>query len=427
MLQCGLLVPADQYSRVGVFNKIFTDIGDDQSIESDLSTYSAHLLKMKYFAGHSDERTLVLIDELGTGTDPQFGGPIGGSVLLALNERKVRGVVTTHYSHIKLLAGSTEGMQNAAMMFDSSKMQPLYILETGKPGSSYALEIAERTGLPDHIIRKAKESIGEQQGNIDKMLVDLEREKASITVMRDEMEKKRQRLQQLQEENEQQKRFLDENKKKWLREAKEQAADILSRANRLIENTIAEIRRSHADKETVKTLREHLSHEKARIQELEEKTTKPMDVSFSSGDWVIVSDTGTMGQIIDISRENAVIAIGDLRSVVKVSRLEKTESHKVKKEMKRSVGNLFNDGMKQFSPEIDVRGMRGDTAVSEIEKYIDRAIMLGVGSVRIIHGKGEGILRKLIRGQLMKYAEVDRMEDEHADLGGEGVTYVYFK
>jgi DNA mismatch repair protein MutS2 len=427
MVQAGLLIPAAEASVVGVFKQFFVDIGDDQSIESDLSTYSAHLSKMKMFVEDANGRSLILIDEFGTGTDPQFGGPIAEAVLETLNHKKVRGMVTTHYSNLKIFAGNTEGIENASMLFNNVEMKPLYMLEVGKPGSSYAFEIAQKIGLPQQVLNLAKDKISAGQKNVDTLLVGLEREKKEILDTRIKLEKQQRNVDTLLTENEKLKNYLEENKKVLIREAKDQAKNIILNANKLVENTIAEIKSNNADKEKTRDLRENLS------RELQKNTVKAEPVKpaiaedeLKAGDWVKLTDSETTGQVIEILKDNVVIAIGDLRTVAKRKRVQKVSRSAVPKEIRKSFNSATGD-MSSFSPEIDVRGMRTEDALSAIERLFDRALMMGFANLKIIHGKGDGILRKMIRQYLKKYDQVDRLEDEHADRGGDGITYVYLK
>ncbi|MDP9048097.1 MAG: Smr/MutS family protein [Bacteroidota bacterium] len=427
MVQAGLLISAAEASTVGVFKQLFVDIGDDQSIESDLSTYSAHLSKMKTFVEQANGKTLVLIDEFGTGTDPQFGGPIAEAVLESLNNKKVRGMVTTHYSNLKIFASHTEGLENASMLFNNVEMLPLYMLEVGKPGSSYAFEIAQKIGLPQNVLNLAKNKISAGQKKVETLLVDLEREKKEIFDTKTKLEKQQRRVNELQAENEKLKSYFDENKKVLIRDAKEQAKNIILNANKLVENTIAEIKSSNADKEKTRSLRENLN------TELEKNTVKPepvktipADEELKPGDWVKLTDSETTGQVIELIKDNVVIAIGDLRTVAKRKRVVKVAKSTVPKEIRKSFASHTGD-LAGFSPEIDVRGLRTEDALNSIERLFDRALMMGFGNLKIIHGKGDGILRKMIRQYLKKYDQVDRMEDEHADRGGDGITYVYLK
>ena len=427
MVQAGLLISASQTSVVGVFRQLFVDIGDDQSIESDLSTYSAHLSKMKEFVEQANAKTLILIDEFGTGTDPQFGGPIAEAVLESLNHKKVKGMVTTHYSNLKIFASHTEGIENASMLFNNVAMQPLYMLEVGKPGSSYAFEIAQKIGLPQNVLNLAKNKVSAGQKKVDTLLVDLEREKKEILDTKIKLEKQQRQVNELLAENEKLKSYLEENKKALIKDAKEQAKNIILNANKLVENTISEIRSSHADKEKTRSLRENLN------TELQKNTVKPAivkplpeDEELKPGDWVKLIDSETSGQVMEIIKDNVVIAIGDIRTVAKKKRVIKVSKSTVPKEIRKSYNSQTGD-IASFSPEIDVRGQRTEDALGNIERLFDRALMMGFGNLKIIHGKGDGILRKMIRQYLKKYEQVDRMEDEHADRGGDGITYVYLK
>jgi DNA mismatch repair protein MutS2 len=411
-----------------VFRNFFVDIGDDQSIESDLSTYSAHLSKMKTFVEDANAKSMILIDEFGTGTDPQFGGPIAEAVLESLNHKKVRGMVTTHYSNLKIFAGDTEGLENASMLFNNVEMQPLYILEVGKPGSSYAFEIAQKIGLPQQVLKLAKNKISAGQTSVDNLLIGLEREKKEIYDTRIKLERQQRRVDALLAENEQLKGYLEENKKALIREAKDEAKNIILNANKLVENTIAEIKTVKADKDKTRELRENLN------RELEKNTVKPpapkpvhSNDEIAAGDWVKLTDSDTTGQVIEILKDSYVIAIGELRTVAKKKRVQKVSRSSVPKEVRRSTSGTSTSDLSTFNPEIDVRGMRTEDALSSIERLFDRALMMGFGSLKIIHGKGDGILRKMIRQYLKKYDQVDRMEDEHADRGGDGITYVYLK
>jgi DNA mismatch repair protein MutS2 len=429
MLQSGLLIPADERSSMGIFKQFFADIGDDQSIESDLSTYSAHLSKMKHFTSFANGRTLVLIDEFGTGTDPQFGGPIAEAILEQLNSKKVRGVVTTHYSNLKLFASNTEGLQNASMLFDNQQMKPLYILQMGKPGSSYAFEIAQKIGLSKEILASAKTKIGEQQNRVDSLLVDLERDKKDIYHTKVAVNKKEKELETLRQSYESLKAEMDANKKEILRKAKEEAREVLRNAIKLIENTISEIKTSNADKEKTKALRATLKQSLDKHAEPLKKKAKPTTVSeniaLEVGDWVRIDDTGSEGEILEITKNNSlIIALGSLRTVVKSNRVSKLKSKEKSKAVKRR-SVLSSESIADFHPEVDVRGMRTEDALSKIELVLDRAVMIGYPSLKIIHGKGDGILRKFIRDYLRKYNHVSRFEDEHADRGGDGITYAY--
>jgi len=430
MIQSGLLIPVDEASEVGIFDQIFADIGDDQSIESDLSTYSAHLTKMRYFVAHATPKSLMLIDEFGTGTDPQFGGPMAEAVLEVLNNKKVRGVITTHYSNLKLFAGDTEGLENASMLFDNTKMRPLYVLEIGKPGSSYAFEIAQNIGLQKEVLELARQKTGTNQNRIDSLLVDLEREKKDIYDKKVQLSNQQNKAKNLAAENEKLKLYLEENKKVLIKEAKLEAQRIIKDANKLVENTISQIKEQQADKTVTKQLRQNLQKELLNHQVKEEKKPEPIALSNTPvevGDWVQLRNTETTGQVLEINRGNLVLAIGDLRSVVKKERVDKISDKQAKKVVQsNSFSGRISDAITNFNAELDLRGRRGEDAIYEVEKYLDKAIMLGFPYVKIIHGKGDGILRKLIREYVRKYSQVNRVEDEHQDRGGDGISYVYF-
>ena len=430
MIQSGLLIPVHESSEVGIFDNIFADIGDDQSIESDLSTYSAHLKKMRHFVAHATPKSLVMIDEFGTGTDPQFGGPMAEAVLEVLNNKKVRGVITTHYSNLKLFAGNTPGLENASMLFDNDKMKPLYVLEMGKPGSSYAFEIAQNIGLQKEVLILAREKTGTNQNRIDSLLVDLEREKKQIYDTKIQLSTQQNKVKNLVAANEKIKLYLEENKKILLKEAKLEAQTIIKNANKLVENTIAGIKENQADKAATKELRKNLQQVLVQHQVKEEKKPEkpiPLSSPIEVGDWVQLLNSETTGVVLEINRGSLVLALGDLRSVVKKDRVQKISNKQAKKVVQsNSFSGRISDAIGSFNAELDLRGMRGENAIQEVEKYMDKSIMLGFPFVKLIHGKGDGILRKMIREYLKKYREVNRVEDEHADRGGDGITYVYF-
>ncbi|WP_447767708.1 endonuclease MutS2 [Sphingobacterium faecium] len=431
MLQSGLLIPADANSKVGIFKQIFADIGDDQSIESDLSTYSAHLSKMKYFTEFATARTLVLIDEFGTGTDPLFGGPIAEAVLEVLNKKNIRGVVTTHYSNLKVFANQTTGLENASMLFDNVAMKPLYILQIGKPGSSYAFEIAQKIGLNKEIIHLAKQKVGTHQKKVDTLLVDLEREKKEIFDTKSAITKREKELIRIKSEYEELQNYLEENKRTILKKAKEEAQLLLKNSNKLIENTVSEIKSAQADKEKTKEIRAKLDSSFATILPKDKKVDKkPVTVAdlteeIAVGDWVKIIDSENEAVVLEIAKNNLILAMGELRTVQKRKNVIKLAGKELKKAARAGSKTLSAHAVADFNPEIDVRGMRTEDALYELEKVLDRAVMIGYPSLKIIHGKGDGILRKFIRDYLRKYSHISRFEDEHQDRGGDGITYAY--
>ncbi|MDR2272150.1 MAG: endonuclease MutS2 [Sphingobacterium sp.] len=431
MVQSGLLIPAEPTTKVGVFKQIFADIGDDQSIESDLSTYSAHLSKMKYFTEFANGRTLVLIDEFGTGTDPLFGGPIAEAVLESLNRRQIRGVVTTHYSNLKVFASNTTGLENASMLFDNREMRPMYVLQIGKPGSSYAFEIAQKIGLSKDILESAKGKIGVQQKKVDTLLIDLEREKKEVFDTKVAINKREKELEAIKSEYLELQTYLEENKRVILKKAKEEAQEIIKSSNKLIENTVAQIKSAKADKERTRQLRSNLDQAlKAVLPKdqvakpvIKEKVTESTELTI--GDWVQIIDNGAEAQVVEIAKNNVILAMGELRTVQKRKNVIKLEGRENKKSAKSLSKSLSTGTVADFNPELDLRGMRTEDALNELEKVLDRAVMVGYPSLKIIHGKGDGILRKFIRDYLRKYSHVSRFEDEHQDRGGDGITYAY--
>ncbi len=435
MIQYGFLIPASPVSEACLFDNIMVDIGDDQSMDSDLSTYSAHLTNMKVFLERASERTLVLIDEFGTGTDPQFGGPISEAVLYQLNQQKVKGVITTHYSNLKIFASTEEGIANASMLFDSVHLNPLFRFERGKPGSSYAFEIARKIGLPSNIIELAKEKIGAEQKKAEELLFELEKEKVALNTKQVEIHKMQRKYNFLVDENEKLKEYLESSKGKLIKDAKKEAESIILSANKIVEKTISDIKTGQAEKVITQNSRRRLKEALDKVS-TENKNPLPLTRSIdedirikeiNAGDWVKIEGQETIGQVLSIEKEKAILAIGDLRSVIKINRLVKISKKEEKRIRSSGYQRTMIENNLEFSPELDVRGQRGEDALYQVEKYLDRALMLGISQFKIIHGKGDGILRKLIRENLRNYKQVAALENEHPDRGGDGITYVNLK
>ncbi len=434
MLQCGLLVPCKSHSQMSVFSDVMVDIGDEQSIENDLSTYSSHLKHMKYFTEFADAKTLFLIDEFGTGTDPQFGGPLAEAILNRLNIKQAFGVVNTHYSNLKNFAGNTKGLINARMLFDQEKLQPLYKLEIGQPGSSYAFEIAQKTGLNDAIISYARNKVGDKQKRLDDLLIELEREKNHVNELKKRFEEKDSKTKQLMEEYEKLKTEIETNKKQLLNKAKQEALAIISEANSRIENTIREIREKKADTDTIRKVRSEIKQE---VEQLKQDTTAhqqaaPKKVVKTTttvlplvvGATVRLDGQAVDGQVIELKKNKALVGFGDLQSWVDVHKLEVVPTS-TKKAIKQTVTSFdVNSRMQNFQTELNLIGTRGEEAMKKLQEYIDDAYLLGFKQVRIVHGKGYGILRKLVREYLKKSKQVEYVTDEHIELGGDGVSLV---
>lgn len=428
MVQSGLLIPLNERSRVGVFNDIFLDIGDQQSIENDLSTYSSHLRNMSVFIGHSNERSLVLLDELGSGTDPNFGGAIAQAVLQALVSRRVWGVATTHYYNLKLFAGQRQGIRNAAMRFDDKNLVPLYILDIGKPGSSFALEIARKTGLPNSTLEEAEKLVGKDLAGFETLVRTLERERQELSEKLKRMERQEAELKQSLAKYQSLSSDLESRKKEIISRAKEEASELLKSTNKEIEKTIRHIRENKAERKETLKVRKNLESLTERVSVPKEKKAKQPDV-IAEGDKVRIEGQLGSGVVLSIKGKNAVVQFGELKSHVGVDRLQKVTAS-VEKEMSaklKSVGINLHEKQAHFNSSLDVRGMRVDEVIPVLEQFIDTAILLGQGELRILHGKGEGVLRKVIREQLRKYKEIASVADEHVERGGDGITIVVLK
>jgi DNA mismatch repair protein MutS2 len=430
MVQCGMLIPLSDRSRVGIFQDIFLDIGDQQSIENDLSTYSSHLRNMAAFIQHASDKSMVLMDELGSGTDPNFGGAIAQAVLEALLRKRVWGVATTHYYNLKLFAGQRQGIVNGAMRFDDKNLVPLYVLDIGKPGSSFALEIARKTGLPKQMLEDAEKLVGKDLAGFETLVRTLERERQDLTERIKRMERQEADLKQSLTKYQTLSSELESRKKEIITKAKDEAAELLKETNREIEKTIRHIRENKAErKETVKVRKglESLTQRVARPKiEKKEKSTEPI----KEGDRVRITGQEGSGIVLSLKGKTASVQFGELKSIINVSRLEKvsgTVAREASSKPRSSSGININEKQANFSSTLDVRGKRVDEVVPVLDQFMDTAILLGQGEVRILHGKGEGVLRKVIREQLRKFKNVASVSDEHIERGGDGITVVVLK
>lgn len=462
MFQCGLPVPVSEASKFGIFGKILIDIGDEQSIENDLSTYSSHLINMKNFLRYGSDDTLVLIDEFGTGTEPMLGGAIAEAILSALNRDKVRGVITTHYTNLKHLAAETPGIANGAMLYDNHRMLPLFELKIGKPGSSFAFEIAKKIGLPKEILEDAAAKVGEDHINYDKHLKDIARDKRYWEEKRRKIHENEKRLDEVVEKYSNELSEASRIRKEIIREAQQKAQEIIADANAAVEKTIREIRENQAEKEKTQEIRRRMEEEKQRLlsekqNEEEERIRKKMEKLknreknrkekkqnqpetspqhkeaapiFQKGDYVKLPNNA-IGEILEIDDKNAVVALGQLHTKVKVTQLQKASATQAKRiarpQIQASYANIrenISQKRMTFKPDIDLRGMRGDEALQRVISFLDEAIMLGYRDVRILHGTGTGALRQLIRQYLSTNPVVATYADEQVQLGGAGITVV---
>lgn len=462
MFQCGLPVPVSEASKFGIFGKILIDIGDEQSIENDLSTYSSHLINMKNFLRYGSDDTLVLIDEFGTGTEPMLGGAIAEAILSALNRDKVRGVITTHYTNLKHLAAETPGIANGAMLYDNHRMLPLFELKIGKPGSSFAFEIAKKIGLPKEILEDAAAKVGEDHINYDKHLKDIARDKRYWEEKRRKIHENEKRLDEVVEKYSNELSEASRIRKEIIREAQQKAQEIIADANAAVEKTIREIRENQAEKEKTREIRRRMEEEKQRLlsekqNEEEERIRKKIEKLknreknrkekkqnqpetspqhkeaapiFQKGDYVKLPNNA-IGEILEIDDKNAVVALGQLHTKVKVSQLQKASATQAKRiarpQIQASYANIrenISQKRMTFKPDIDLRGMRGDEALQRVISFLDEAIMLGYRDIRILHGTGTGALRQLIRQYLSTNPVVATYADEQVQLGGTGITVV---
>ena len=466
MLQSGLLIPMHERSHAGIFSSIFIDIGDEQSIEDDLSTYSSHLTNMKIMMKSCNERSLILIDEFGGGTEPQIGGAIAEAVLKRFNQKGTFGVITTHYQNLKHFAEDHEGVVNGAMLYDRHLMQALFQLQIGNPGSSFAVEIARKIGLPEDVIADASEIVGSEYINADKYLQDIVRDKRYWEGKRQTIRQREKHMEETIARYQTEMEELQKSRKEIIRQAKEEAERMLQESNARIENTIRTIKEAQAEKEKTRQARQELTdfrtsldalaskeHEEKiaqKMKKLKEKqerkknkknepkaavsspSSAPKVVPIAVGENVKIKGQTSVGQVMEINGKNATVAFGSIKTTVKTDRLERTNNAPKTEGIAKStfVSSQTHDQMYEkklsFKQDIDVRGMRGDEALQAVTYFIDDAILVGMDRVRILHGTGTGILRTLIRQYLATVPGVSHYADEHVQFGGAGITVVDF-
>ena len=439
MLQCGLAIPVKIDSKCGIFHDMFIDIGDEQSLENDLSTYSSHLINMKELLEHGNARTLFLIDEFGTGTEPQLGGAIAEAILLKMNEKNSFGVVTTHYANLKLLADNHPGIVNGAMLFDTRYLQPLYVMMIGKPGSSFAFEIAKKIGFPNEILDSAAEISGREHLDFDQQLQQLEIEKKEVRKKEYELKVADKLLDEIVTKYKNHLAEIEKKKKQLLHEANKEAQALIDGANAKIERTIREIKEAQAEKNRTKELREELKEMKQNLVDEEKNLSKQLkaeekeelaNLDLKVGDTVCINELEVVGELLEISDTDVTIQFGGVRLRTTADKLRKISRSQARKAaqnpsyLRKSIMNDINEKAQKFNLTLDVRGQRGDEAVDNVAKYIDEANLLSVKEVSILHGKGNGILRKLIREYLSKQSCVKNFSDASLETGGAGITRV---
>lgn len=464
MLQCGMLVPMHERSHAGLFGSIFIDIGDEQSIEDDLSTYSSHLTNMKIMMKSCNERSLILIDEFGGGTEPQIGGAIAEAVLKRFNIKHTFGVITTHYQNLKHFAEDHEGVVNGAMLYDRHLMQALFQLQIGNPGSSFAVEIARKIGLPEDVIADASEIVGSEYINADKYLQDIVRDKRYWEGKRQTIRQREKQMEETIARYQSEMEELQKSRKEIIRQAKEEAERLLQESNARIENTIRTIKEAQAEKEKTRLVRQELAEFREsmdsltskeqedkiarKMEKLKEKQNRkkekkqnvpkeqqaaqqtPQVAPITEGCPVRIKGQSSVGEVLEINGKHAVVAFGSIKTTVKLERLERSNATPQKQEPTKStfVSNQTQDSMYEkklnFKQDIDVRGMRGDEALQAVTYFVDDAILVGMSRVRILHGTGTGILRTLIRQYLQTVPGVRHFADEHVQFGGAGITVV---
>lgn len=477
MLQCGLPVPMADGSRAGIFQRIFIDIGDEQSIEDDLSTYSSHLLNMKRMMAGCNPSVLLLIDEFGGGTEPTIGGAIAEAVLKRFVDKGAFGVITTHYQNLKHFAEDNKGVVNGAMLYDRQKMAALFQLQIGNPGSSFAVEIARKIGIPEDVIADATELVGREYVNADKYLLDITRDKRYWEGKRQTIHSQEKQMVQTIERYEHEIEDIRGKRKEIIRQAKEEADRIIAAANAQIENTIREIRETQADKERTRSARQQLQtfrdevkqmsqeeldayvekkrrqmeERRKRHKERQEAKKKEADTLLSSpkedkdtsstkslavGDSVRIKGQSSVGTIIAIKGKQATVTFGVMRTMVDVKRLEHAIGPAPSKDAGERESHSFlsrqtQDNIRQkhlnFHQDIDVRGMRADEALQAVTYFIDDALLVNAARVRILHGTGTGALRHAIRQYLNTVSGIVSAHDEHVQFGGAGITVVEFR
>lgn len=433
MVQSGMLVPADELSEFGIFHHIFADIGDQQSLEDDLSTYSSHLSNMRRFAENADNKTLILFDEFGAGTDPKMGGAIAEAILNELNRKNVFGVITTHYSNLKIYAFKTKGLVNGSMWFDKDNLSPTYEFKVGRPGSSYAFEIAQKTGLQKKILEYARHRTGKNEQAVDQLLIDLQREKQELEDKLARLSEREQQLEKLIKNYDQLHRDLEFRRKKLKLELKEKELQQIAQENKELERLMREIKEEknlEKAKELAAKVREERKQKAEEVATIvEEVYHEPAKASkkdpIKEGDFVRLVTGSATGRVEAVDKKQAVVLIGDMRMTVKLRDLEQAKEP-LDVNAARSVQTDVNYSS-SFQPRLDIRGLRPEEALKVLEDFFDQALMTNSNHLRILHGKGSGVLRNTVRTKLREYNVPMQVSHPHPEFGGDGITLVEFK
>ncbi len=431
MLQAGLLVPVDPISEMGVFERLYADIGDQQSLEDDLSTYSSRLANARVFLERADDKTLVIIDEFGSGTDPQIGGAIAEAVLNDLNRKGAYGVITTHYSNLKVFAFKTKGLLNGSMHFDKETLSPTYELKVGRPGSSYAFEIASKSGLPASVMKYARQRVGKNEKAVDELLVDLQREKQEVEEHLVSLKQKQQEIEKLIKTYDQAFRELEYRRKKLKLDAKEMALQSTAQNNRELERTIREIKEQQ-NLERAKEMAVKAKEERKKLAEevvslrdniyLPDEEAAAEDKPIAVGDFVRLRTGGATGKVEAVDKKSAIVLMGDLRMTIRLKDLQQAKTPLNVQQTQSIQADV--DRAAAFPLKLDIRGMRYEEALKVVEEYVDQAILANANGLRIVHGKGNGTLRNAVRKKLREYNFDLKVSHPAAEMGGDGVTLV---
>lgn len=432
MFQFGMLIPAKEGSKMSVFQKLFVDIGDEQSIENDLSTYSSHLTNMQYFLSHASAKTLVLIDEMGMGTDPALGGPMAEAILEALHQKNIFGVVTTHFNNLKVFAANTPNMQSGAMAFDTKHLKPLYQLQLGQPGSSFTFEIAKKSGLSEQIIKNANSKIGDNKKALDDVLTDIQTEKHFIKGLRKNVQAKETQLQQLTDSYEHLNKELEKEKKRLLKQYEARLLERFNQESKTLENEMRIWKEEKNNKEKFLHVRDFIDENRAQIEiklnEVPTVSANNASAIISIGTMVKLENGSETGKVLEIKNNHALVAFGDFQTKVKLHQLIPVSEHKINQfEKHKKYSSKILIEKSEFDSNIDIRGLMKDEAIIALDNFMDKVVMYGIRNVKVIHGRGSGALKQMVHQFLKTYPHVKFFKFEAEQFGGDSSTLVEMK